>query len=270
MSYGPPPEVMAGGGAVRIDARPTIATGRSKGLPDLVSAVEAKLARENGIAVRPASRVLVTAGGQSGVRQCRPRGHRSRRRSHPAGAVLLQSRDGGRDCRRRSGRRADRRASISSTWTRLPRQSRARTRAIVTVSPNNPTGAVYPEAGAARGQRSCAAIAGSSTSTTRPTSTSPTRRRGISRRARSPDAAGHTISLYSLSKAYGMASWRVGYMVVPAGAGRGDQQDSGHAADLPAGGVAVRGARGAARSAPPIRAATWRSWMRCATRSSRR
>ena len=30
-----------------------------------------------------------------------------------------------------------------------------------------------------------------------------------------PDAAGHTISLYSLSKAYGMASWRVGYMVVP-------------------------------------------------------
>jgi aspartate/methionine/tyrosine aminotransferase len=30
-------------------------------------------------------------------------------------------------------------------------------------------------------------------------------------------AAAHTISLYSLSKGYGMASWRVGYMVVPAG-----------------------------------------------------
>ena len=28
-------------------------------------------------------------------------------------------------------------------------------------------------------------------------------------------AAAHTISLYSLSKAYGMASWRVGYMVLP-------------------------------------------------------
>ena len=28
-------------------------------------------------------------------------------------------------------------------------------------------------------------------------------------------AAGHTISLYSLSKAYGMASWRIGYMVIP-------------------------------------------------------
>src|SRR4029077_18464873 len=29
------------------------------------------------------------------------------------------------------------------------------------------------------------------------------------------DAADHTISLFSLSKAYGMASWRVGYMVIP-------------------------------------------------------
>ena len=28
-------------------------------------------------------------------------------------------------------------------------------------------------------------------------------------------AAAHTISLYSLSKAYGFASWRVGYMVIP-------------------------------------------------------
>jgi aspartate/methionine/tyrosine aminotransferase len=28
-------------------------------------------------------------------------------------------------------------------------------------------------------------------------------------------ASGHTISLYSLSKAYGMASWRIGYMVIP-------------------------------------------------------
>ena len=26
---------------------------------------------------------------------------------------------------------------------------------------------------------------------------------------------GHTISLFSLSKAYGMASWRIGYMVIP-------------------------------------------------------
>src|SRR5204862_3283342 len=30
-----------------------------------------------------------------------------------------------------------------------------------------------------------------------------------------PGSAGHTISLFSLSKAYGFASWRIGYMVVP-------------------------------------------------------
>ena len=29
------------------------------------------------------------------------------------------------------------------------------------------------------------------------------------------DAAGHTISMYSLSKAYGFAGWRIGYMVYP-------------------------------------------------------
>ncbi|MCI0653155.1 MAG: aminotransferase class I/II-fold pyridoxal phosphate-dependent enzyme, partial [Methylococcaceae bacterium] len=32
-----------------------------------------------------------------------------------------------------------------------------------------------------------------------------------------PGASAHTISLFSLSKAYGFASWRVGYMVIPAG-----------------------------------------------------
>ncbi|NBW87198.1 MAG: aminotransferase class I/II-fold pyridoxal phosphate-dependent enzyme, partial [Planctomycetia bacterium] len=30
-----------------------------------------------------------------------------------------------------------------------------------------------------------------------------------------PGSAGHTISLYSLSKAYGFASWRIGWMVFP-------------------------------------------------------
>ncbi len=30
-----------------------------------------------------------------------------------------------------------------------------------------------------------------------------------------PGSEGHTISLYSLSKSYALASWRVGYMVVP-------------------------------------------------------
>ena len=88
-----------------------------------------------------------------------------------------------------------------------------RTRAIVTVSPNNPTGAVYPTSVQEHVNRLCAD-------------------RGlfhISDEAYEyfqyegshfspgslPGADRHTISLFSLSKSYGMAGWRVGYMVYP-------------------------------------------------------
>jgi aspartate/methionine/tyrosine aminotransferase len=87
-----------------------------------------------------------------------------------------------------------------------------RTRAIVTVSPNNPTGAVYPRETLAAIHGLCA-------------------ERGIYHvsdeayeyftydgvRHFSPGSLGgeHVISLYSLSKAYGMASWRVGFLVAP-------------------------------------------------------
>jgi len=87
-----------------------------------------------------------------------------------------------------------------------------RTRAIVTVSPNNPTGAVYPRETLAAVHRICG-------------------ERGIyhvsdeayeyftydGARHFSPGSLGgeHVISLYSLSKAYGMASCRVGFLVAP-------------------------------------------------------
>ena len=87
-----------------------------------------------------------------------------------------------------------------------------RTRAIVTVSPNNPTGAVYPRETLAAIHELCA-------------------KRGIYHISDeayeyftydgvshfSPGSLGgeHVISLFSLSKAYGMASWRVGFLVAP-------------------------------------------------------
>ncbi len=89
-----------------------------------------------------------------------------------------------------------------------------KTKAIVTISPNNPTGAVYPEASLKAVNDLC-------------------RDRGIyhisdeayeyftydGAKHTSPGAfansEAHTISLFSLSKAYGFASWRIGYMVVP-------------------------------------------------------
>jgi len=88
------------------------------------------------------------------------------------------------------------------------------TRAIVTVSPNNPSGAVYSRASLDAVNRLCR-DAGiyhicdeayeyftyDGTEHFSPGSL--------------PESEEYTISLYSFSKAYGFASWRVGYAVVP-------------------------------------------------------
>ena len=89
-----------------------------------------------------------------------------------------------------------------------------RTRAIVTVSPNNPTGAVYSAADLAAVNVLCKA-------------------RGLYHfsdeayeyfvydgavhfsPASISGAQNHTLSFFSFSKTYGMASWRIGYVVYP-------------------------------------------------------
>jgi len=89
-----------------------------------------------------------------------------------------------------------------------------RTRGVVTISPNNPTGAVYPEAALREVNALCAD-------------------RGVYHihdeayeyftyggvrhvsPGSLPGASAHTISLFSMSKTYGMAGWRIGYMVAP-------------------------------------------------------
>ncbi|MGH9310268.1 MAG: pyridoxal phosphate-dependent aminotransferase [Vicinamibacterales bacterium] len=212
VSYGPPPEVMdavrAFGGELS-DHR----YGPVEGLPALVDEIERKLAGENGITVRPASRVFVTAGGNQAFLNAvlaitdpgdevilpTPFYFNHEMAIVIGGAVPVGVPTG-------AGYQLDVEA-IAAAIT-------PRTRAVVTVSPNNPTGAVYPEAALRAVNALCA-------------------ERGLFHihdeayeyftyggiRHFSPgsiaDAGRHTISLYSLSKAYAMASWRVGYMVVP-------------------------------------------------------
>ncbi|AMW31638.1 pyridoxal phosphate-dependent aminotransferase [Arthrospira platensis] len=89
-----------------------------------------------------------------------------------------------------------------------------KTRAIVTISPNNPTGAVYsPEAlqeiNQICGDRNLYHISDEAYeyfTYNNIKHTSP---------ATFPNSESHTISLFSLSKAYGFASWRIGYMLIP-------------------------------------------------------
>jgi aspartate/methionine/tyrosine aminotransferase len=90
-----------------------------------------------------------------------------------------------------------------------------RTRAVVTISPNNPTGAVYP------GETLTAINALCRSRDIYHVADEPYEyfTYGSARHfspASIPGSESHTIALYTLSKAYGMAGWRVGYMVLPA------------------------------------------------------
>jgi aspartate/methionine/tyrosine aminotransferase len=212
VSYGPPREALEaarafGGDAVEHRYGPV------EGLPELLAALEAKLDRENGIRVRPGSRVVVTAGSNMAFMNAIlalvdiddeviiPSPYYF---NHEMGVVIAGARPVIVPTARDYQLDVD---AIADAIT-------PRTKAIVTVSPNNPTGAVYPEAGLRALNALCAA-------------------RGVvhvhdeayeyftygGAAHFSPGAiegaGGHTISMFSLSKGYGMASWRVGYMVIP-------------------------------------------------------
>jgi aspartate/methionine/tyrosine aminotransferase len=89
-----------------------------------------------------------------------------------------------------------------------------RTRAVVTISPNNPTGSVYCESDLRQLNELCrqndvyhiSDEAYEYFTYNNVKHFSPGSIKGGSE---------HTISLFSLSKAYGFASWRIGWMVIP-------------------------------------------------------
>ena len=211
VSYGPPPEALAALPPFleRPDAH---RYGPVEGMPELVDALAQKLTHENRLPL-DRSRIVVTAGGNLAFVN-----------------ALLAVADPGDEVvlmapyyfnHEMAVVMAGCRPVVVPTDARYQLQVDAiaaaitpRTRAVVTISPNNPTGAVYPEADLRAVNALCAA-------------------RGLWHihdevyeyftygEARHfspgsvPGADAHTISLFSLSKAYGFASWRIGYMVVP-------------------------------------------------------
>ena len=183
------------------------------GIPPLREALIAKLERENGIGIGDERQLVVTAGGNMAFVN-----------------ALLAIADAGDEIiligpyyfnHEMAVVMANCRAVVAPSDDAYQLDVAAiadavtpRTRAVVTISPNNPTGAVYPRADLQAVNALCA-------------------ERGIyhihdeayeyftygEHAHFSPgslaDAGEHTISLFSLSKSYGFASWRIGYMTIP-------------------------------------------------------
>ncbi len=184
------------------------------GLPELIDRIVLKLEQENGVRVGEDRRVMVTAGANMAFV------HAIAAITEPGDEVILPvpfyfNHDMAIDM---AGCRAVPVPTDASYQLRMGAIRAAitpRTRAIVTISPNNPSGAVFPEASLRAVNALCA-------------------ERGLyhiadevyeyftyaSARHVSPSSFGgsadHTFSIYSLSKAYGFAGWRIGYIVYPA------------------------------------------------------
>jgi len=210
--YGPPPDAIARLPEFLADPenhkyKPV------QGIPPLLSAIEAKLKADNGIELNGQNCIVVTAGSNMGFMNA------VLAITSPGDEIIIQTpyyfnhemAIAIASCRpvlvatdENYQLRPD---AIAQAITE-------RTRVIVTISPNNPTGAVYPEAALREVNDIC-------------------RDRGIYHISDEayeyftyngvkhispgafPQSSERTISLYSLSKAYGFASWRIGYMVIP-------------------------------------------------------
>ncbi len=213
VNYGPPVEIAAA--LAPLAADPALQKYQAvSGLGELVAALRAKLAAENGITDQRETELMVSAGSNMAFLQAllavtdpgdevilpAPFYFNQQMALTMVGCVpVIVPTD------------ADHQLDLAALAAAIT----PRTRAIVTVSPNNPTGAVYPERDLAAVNALCGA-------------------RGLYHfsdeayeyfcygaarhysAASLPGAADHTLSFFSFSKGYGMASWRVGYLLYPA------------------------------------------------------
>src|SRR5687767_3823481 len=212
VSYGPPPSAAAHiarflGDPQNHKYKPVV------GIPELLELLAAKLKAENETDTGQTRAVVVTAGGNMAFMN-----------------AVLAITDPGDEIILQTPYYFNHEMAVSMAGCRpvlvstddqyqlqpeaIARAITSKTRAVVTISPNNPTGAVYDEASLREVNRIC-------------------RERGLYHihdeayenftydgakhfsPGSIPESEAHTISLYSLSKAYGFASWRIGYMVAP-------------------------------------------------------
>ncbi|MGE0383738.1 MAG: aminotransferase class I/II-fold pyridoxal phosphate-dependent enzyme [Gammaproteobacteria bacterium] len=211
--YGPPPQALAALGDPAV--QPGLHRyGPDAGDPELIAAFCAKLERENGI--RPGAqgmRVVVTAGSNMAFLNA------VLAVTDPGDEIVLPSPYyfNHEMAIRMAGcvpvpvpSHVDFQPDVDAIRAALG----PRTRMVVTVSPNNPSGAVYMPAAIEAINRLCgdAGIWHLSDEAYEYFNFSAT---PVLSPAALAGAAAHTISLFSMSKAYGMAGWRIGFMVLP-------------------------------------------------------
>ena len=183
------------------------------GLPVLVDRIATKLAKENGTEIGRERQVLVTAGANMAFL------HAVLTTTSPGDEVIVPvpfyfNHEMAIEM---AGCRAVRVPTDAGYQLRLDAIRAAlspRVRAIVTVSPNNPTGAVLTEASLREVNELCRERGVYHISDETYEYFTYGEARHVSP-ASFPAAAGHTIAIYSLSKAYGFAGWRIGYMAYP-------------------------------------------------------
>ena len=213
VNYGPPPAALAQ--LERFLAEPANHKYQPvAGIPTLLTAIEEKLGNENGVSVGAGNRIMVTVGGNQAF----------------LNAVLALA-DPGDEFILPTPYYFNQEMAVTLANCRpvlvptdancqldLPALRTAissRTRAIVTVSPNNPSGAVYPREALLAVNRLCAEHGIIHISDEAYEHFTYDGARHFSA-ASVEGAAPHTISLFSLSKSFGFASWRIGWMVYPA------------------------------------------------------
>lgn len=212
VSYGPPPAALAQ--LATFDQDSDVHQYKAvQGIPPLVDAIARKLEAENTLTLESRNQILVTAGSNMAFMNA------VLAILDPGDEIILQTpyffnhemaitlANGRPIC-------VPTDENYQLQLDRIEAAITDKTRAIVTVSPNNPTGAVYARADLQAVNQLCcdrnlyhiSDEAYEYFTYDGVEHISP----GCFNRHQT-----HTISLFTLSKAYGFASWRIGYMVIP-------------------------------------------------------
>jgi len=212
--YGPPREAMFAA-AEALQKESGFRYSPDSGFPDLRETIARKLASENGVEADPNSNIMVTAGANQAFANAilsitRPGDHILVLSPYYFNHVMAIQLAGCKPVVIDTDR------NYQPIVERIRERTSKRARAVVLVSPSNPTGAVYSkdtikEIGALCARNALYLITDETYEHFVYDDTKFVSALSLDREIE------HTISLFSFSKSYGMSGYRIGYAVFPAG-----------------------------------------------------